>query len=388
MAQNDPPRNALLAAVLAHGDLPRTTQPVSELAKLFAPPAADSSGFFNFLAATPATPDYSSLLSAISEAPAPSPLNALAILGNQPSLLANAPLPYSWYYVRQRFSQFATNLAPTAQQNSDAQTQQAGVVACLNRHYYGVSSSSANSQLIGSWGKDTRVRPPRDADLLFLLPPQVYHRYAARVGNRQSQLLQEVKLVLAASYPRTDVGADGQVVVVPFDPPIEVAPGFVCEDGSVIVCDANRDGRYTVSTATAEIADIGFWDICYGGNARALIRAAKQWQRYCDVPLKSFCIERVAIAFLHQWPYRERDVFWHDWMMRDFFAFLITKAGTSIAMPGTGETVDLGHDWLSKARTAYGRAVKACEYEHSNSEGLAGGEWQKIFGQAIPMWVT
>ena len=51
----------------------------------------------------------------------------------------------------------------------------------------------------------------------------------------------------------------------------------------------------------------------------------------------------------------------------------------------TGETVFLGDKWLSKAETAWRRASKACEYERSNFEILAGNEWQKVFGTMIPI---
>ena len=134
--------------------------------------------------------------------------------------------------------------------------------------------------LIGSWGKLTRVRPSRDVDILFLLPPQIYHQYQARTGNRQSQLLQEVRGVLAQTYGQTTMRGDGQVVVIPFNTiPIEIAPGFRCQDGSIIICDSNNGGRYRTSTAEAEAAELIAADTAFNGNARALVRMLKQWQR-------------------------------------------------------------------------------------------------------------
>ncbi len=58
-----------------------------------------------------------------------------------------------WIGVRQRFEQFHWNLALTELQYQDGVTKRAGVVACLNRSYYGTSSLSDNSFLVGSWGK-------------------------------------------------------------------------------------------------------------------------------------------------------------------------------------------------------------------------------------------
>ena len=117
-----------------------------------------------------------------------------ALLGRIGSSPVNAlAAPIQWLYVRRRFTQFLGNLAITQAQREDADTKQSGVRACLNRSYWGVSSGTANSLLIGSWGKQTQVRPPRDVDVTFLLPAEVYHRFQARSGNKQSQLLQEIR---------------------------------------------------------------------------------------------------------------------------------------------------------------------------------------------------
>jgi hypothetical protein len=34
------------------------------------------------------------------------------------------------------------------------------------------------------------------------------------------------------------------------------------------------------------------------------------------------------------------------------------------------------------------RAIDACEYERDNYEALAGAEWQKILGAAVPVTVS
>jgi hypothetical protein len=263
------------------------------------------------------------------------------------------------------------------------------VRACLNRHYWNASSETDNSLLIGSWGKDTRGRPSRDVDILFLLPPALYHQYQARSGNRQSQLLQEVKEVLRQTYSQTVMRGDGQVVSIPFNTmPVEVAPGFRCTDGSIIICDANDGGRYKTSTAEAEARDIAACDASCNGNARPLVRMMKRWQDECNVPLKSFQLERLAVEFLRGWQYSNRGLFWYDWMVRDFFAFLIGRANTFLVMPGTGEVVALGDSWLTRTQSAYRKALSACENEQGNYEALAGADWQAIFGSSVNVLVS
>jgi hypothetical protein len=87
----------------------------------------------------------------------------------------------------------------------------AGVRRSLNSHCYDSSSASANSFLIGSWGKYTKTRPPRDIDLYFVLPYEIYQRFESVQGNKQSALLQEDRRVLQGTYPNTNLRGDGQV---------------------------------------------------------------------------------------------------------------------------------------------------------------------------------
>src|SRR6266700_1465196 len=64
-------------------------------------------------------------------------------------------LPIQWVAVRQRFQHFNESLSLTPRQYLDGTTKYAGVVNCLNRHYYDATSDTDHSFLIGSWGKQT-----------------------------------------------------------------------------------------------------------------------------------------------------------------------------------------------------------------------------------------
>ena len=128
---------------------------------------------------------------------------------------------------------------------------------------------------------------------------------------------------------------DGQVVSIPFNSiPIEVAIGFRFTDGSIRVCDTNDGGKYSISTAEAELADLNVSDTTWNGNTRALVKMAKRWQSECNVPLKSFQLERLAVEFLQCWSYSVHYRFWYDWMMRDFFSHLIGRPNGFLIMPG------------------------------------------------------
>ncbi|MHB1098145.1 MAG: SMODS domain-containing nucleotidyltransferase [Burkholderiales bacterium] len=294
--------------------------------------------------------------------------------------------PPRWIAVRQRFEQFHSNLGLTQLQQLDGYTKRSGVVSCLNRVYYGAADDNANSFFIGSWGKDTAIRPPRDVDVYFVLPVNVYQRFQGYIWNRQSALLQEVKASLSTTFPNTDISGDGQVVLVNFASyNVEVVPAFtLTTPGHYWICDTNNGGSYKETAPWAEAQHITDSDTANAGNLRPLIRMLKAWQACCAVPIKSFQIELLSASFLAQSPWRHKDWFYFDWLTRDFFAFIYHRANTSIIVPGTFESIALDNAWQSRAATAYYRAVRACEYEYANRVAEAGDEWQKIFGTDVP----
>ena len=304
---------------------------------------------------------------------------------NSPSYIASPP---QWIAVRQRFEQFHRNLALTPLQRLDGLSKRDGVINCLNRHYYASTSNTEHSFFVGSWSKDTAIRPPRDVDLYFLLPVEVYNRFQEYFRYRQTALLQEVKGVLSVTYPDTDMSGDGQVVVVKFDTySVEVAPAFRLTDTRYWICNTNDGGSYKKTDPAAEVRYIEEVDRANNRNLRPLIRMLKAWQANCSVPIKSFQLELLAADFIGKSPWRLNDFFWFDWIMRDFFAYLYHRANSCVVVPGTFETIYLGNEWQSRVETAYYRAEKACRHERINLIDAAGEEWQKIFGQQVPRTV-
>ena len=301
--------------------------------------------------------------------------------------LFGPPFPYvqRWIAVRRRFEGFHNNLELTPSQFQDGLKKRQGVVTCLNRHYYGSTSGSDNSFSIGSWAKGSAIRPPRDVDLYFVLPYQIYLRFQNHRWNRQSALLQEVKHVLSQTYSRTAMKGDGQVVLVQFDSyDIEVVPAITLTNGRYWICDTHDGGSYREADPSAEVRHIDAVDKANVGNLRPLIRMMKAWQDHCSVPIKSFQLELLAADFIRQSPWRFYDFFWFDWIIRDFFAYAYHRANSFVVVSGTLESIFLGDSWQSRVESAYYRATKACDHERENRIESAGDEWQKVFGHQIP----
>jgi len=272
---------------------------------------------------------------------------------------------------------------------ADALTKFKGIATCLNWAYRGMGSPTDNAFLIGGWAKETAIRPPRDVDMYYLLPTEVYARYEGYGAgvNKQSTLLQEVKRKLLASYPRSGIKGDGPVVVADFHGwTVEIVPAFRWNngEGSYIVCDTKNGGSYIKTMPHDEVDYINAADKRNNNNARPLIRMLKCWQANCNVPIKSFHLELLAVAFLDQWQHRDQGVIYYDYMCRDFFKWVLTRVNGLLLTPGTFDINWLGDAWKSRAESAYSRAAKACQYEHDDMPYSAGDEWQKIFGNDIP----
>jgi hypothetical protein len=183
------------------------------------------------------------------------------------------------------------------------------------------------------------------------------------------------------------ISGDGPIVLADFyGSTVEIAPAFICSEDEVsyIVCDTKGGGRYMKTKPFHEIAELDAADGRTNGNARPLIRMLKCWQAYCTVPIRSFYLELLAIEFLDGWAYNRENIFYYDWMCRDFLGWMISRANRTVSAPGAGEIMAIGDVWKTKAESAYNRAIKACDFECANHMVEAGDEWQKIFGTDIP----
>jgi hypothetical protein len=279
----------------------------------------------------------------------------------------------------------------TSDQVSDAAGKHQRVRRALNSWYYDLESSTANSLLVGSYGKDTEIRPPSDVDILFELPSSVYERISRRTGNVQSHLLQEVKGVLERTFPTTTMRGDGQVVRVPFASyAVEVLPTFRLTDGKYWYPDTNEGGKWKTTDPTAEKASLRQSNERTGGKATHLIKLAKAWRSTRGVRIKSFLLELMAVGFLDSWNYNRTSdgtlssYLYYDYMMRDFFRYMVSKAKAFFWVPGTNDLVYAGDEWLAQARFAFNTAERATAFGSNDKYDQAKAEWRNVFGTYLP----
>jgi hypothetical protein len=289
--------------------------------------------------------------------------------------------------VRTLFQNLVASVQLKPEQAADAAGKHERVRRVLNRWYYSLDSGSANSLVVGSYGKDTEIRPPSDVDVLFQLPWSVFERFKGRTGNIQSQLLQEVKYVLEKSFSSTAMRGDGQVVMVPFATyAIEVLPAFRLTDGKYWYPDTNAGGRWQTTDPAAERSALVQSNARTGGKTIHLVKLLKAWKQIRSVSIKSFVLELIAQDFLDQWAHNKDSggamtgYAYYDFMMRDFFAYLGTKKLGYLFSPGTYDLVHLGDAWEAQARFAANAAARATTLGAEDKLDRAKEEWRNIFG--------
>lgn len=282
--------------------------------------------------------------------------------------------------VAARFDQFLSNIELTPLQIDDAKTKYDGVCGKLHEHYYSNAYNGSTKQLIGSYGKNTAIAPPSDIEVLFYMPSELFSRYDSRSGNKQSQLLQDIKNVLAERYTTTSMRGDGQVVLVDFvSYKVEVVPAFQLQNGNYYIPDTNNGGKWKETSPRSEQKNITDSNKRSNGNTVKLIKLIKAWKYACNVPIKSLAIELSAVEFLVTWKYYDKTSVYYDWMVRDYFKYLLTQVNMISLIPGIVEFMSYGDSWESKAKSASERADKACSLESTDFVG-ATDEWKKIFG--------
>jgi hypothetical protein len=133
-----------------------------------------------------------------------------------------------WTYVIPHFQGFLAELDLKSEDRQDANGKAERIARSLFAKYYpGAHAFDPNCYVkVGSFGKGA-ANPDSDLDMLFVLSWDVYGRIDALTGNKQSQLLQEVKRALQVTFPRTDLRGNGQVVIAPFSTyDVDIVPAF------------------------------------------------------------------------------------------------------------------------------------------------------------------
>lgn len=286
--------------------------------------------------------------------------------------------------IGQQFTTFLTNIQLTDNQIQDAKTKYDGVCEKLHKRYYATTYNGSTKILVGSYGKNTAISPPTDIDVIFVMPASEYERYNNHYANGQSHLLQDIKNILLEKYPNTDMRGDGQVVMVNFASYyVEVIPGFLLTNENYYIPDTHNGGSWKQTSPKSEMAHIQESNKRTNGNTVKLIKIVKAWKYNCSVPIKSLIVELSVVDFLSSYQYCDKSSVYYDWMVRDYFTYLLSKVSSYCFIPGTNELITYGNSWESKVKNALSTSIEACNLENQDAVE-ATKRWKELFGYRFP----
>lgn len=269
-----------------------------------------------------------------------------------------------------QFEKFYENIKLTSAQRQDAKDKYGGVCKKLHDTYYPDLKYNGDTKLlIGSYGKHTHIRPARDVDVIFIMPPEKFAQYDDNRSNKQSQLLQDIKSILEIKYPDTLISAFGKIVKLEFADTkhdIELVPAWENDNGTFTIPNSENRGSWEVQDYRREISDI-FDSDNITGKTRFLIRCIKKWSDRCTVKLKSLKIENTVLNFFL---YKDVSNYSSASLFKEFFQYFYQQADIE--------------NLKSHLNTALVRAKKACDFEAAGKIDEAAEEWKKIFGDDFP----
>jgi len=288
--------------------------------------------------------------------------------------------------VSENFQALCNNL--TVDSAADIDARRKVIYKRLNSDFWGIESDSKHGYYVGSYGRETAIRNFHDLDVLFQLPSSYYTTYNAYSSNGQSALLQVVKNSVKKTYSQTDVGGDGQVVVVLFSDGMrfEILPAFENNSGSYTYPDSNNGGSWETTNPFPEISAISATDKSCNNNLKRLCRMARAWRRKWDVPIGGLLIDTLANSFLQSWEYKGNSFVYYDWMGRDFFQYLANRSATQSywLAPGSGQQVWRKGVFESKAKQCYNLSLEAIQADTDKMLYTAAKKWTEIYGSFYP----
>jgi len=286
------------------------------------------------------------------------------------------------------FSTFCKNIQV---KNSDSISRRyKAITKRLNTDFWSTTSDTSNSLYVGSYGRSTAINGTSDVDMIFQLPYSAYKQYSEYYGNGQSALLQAVRASIKMTYSATNIGADGQVILVPFDDGItfEVVPAFKNNDGSFTFPDSHSDGSWKVTNPKPEIDAIRSRNVLCNYNLVPLCRMMRAWKAKWAVPINGLLVDTLAYQFIDNWEYKDKSYVYYDYMCRSFFLYMANQNNEQEywKAPGSGQYVYGKKLFQYKATRCYNISLEAIAHENATpkQEWSAKQKWRDIFGTAFP----
>lgn len=231
------------------------------------------------------------------------------------------------------------------------------MTAAVNREFWSISSDTANSLYVGSYGRGTAISNS-DLDILVSLPRREYERFDTYRGNGQSRLLQALKGSIESTWSTSNIHADGQVVVVKFSDGMrfEILPAFKdtyswTNDDTYTYADTNSGGRWLSTNPKAEQEAMREKDKRSNGLLFDTCKHIRyvHAQHFSSYYLSGILIDSFVYAAIGGWHWvnsgegsgQEKS---YESCLLDYFDANCKYSFSILKAPGSGQTVKIGND--------------------------------------------
>lgn len=279
------------------------------------------------------------------------------------------------------FRDFVVKLTPSNYETDAAKKHRASIEACLKSNL-----GMTRFFRTGSFGNGTSIYGFSDVDYFAEIPTE-------KLKQNSSSTLREVRNVLDARFPYTDVHVDCPAVCVPFGTyakeTTEVVPADYVDkkNGFIIYEIPDCSDAWMRASPDAHNAYVREVDQNLNGKVKPLVRFIKAWKYFCNVPISSFYLElRVA-----KYAEGEKSIV-YDIDMKGVLSYLhndLARIQDPMGISGyispcsTQAKLD---DTKSKLVTALKRAVKAREEAEKNNIADAFYWWNLLFDGNFPSY--
>lgn len=278
------------------------------------------------------------------------------------------------------FESLRANLEITGLQAETVSTRQQSV-----REAVASELSVLDSFLVGSYARDTMIRPLKEADIdvFVVLSAAYFAKY------RPPALLDKVRAVLLKTYPKTPtISRNGQAVTITFtDFRVDVVPAFNREGGGYLIPDSPNDAWISTNPPSHD-AVLTKANKAHDGDLVPLVKIVKGWNKAIGGAFRGFYLELLVVDVLQNVEITN-DPSGVRWVLdkgREKVKFKQKDPAGFGDQINPLDAVTSVADAVSRFQTAYNRALKAEDFAAKGKIADAFGEWRKVFGDYFPSY--
>ncbi|OUO49246.1 hypothetical protein B5F76_14215 [Desulfovibrio sp. An276] len=276
------------------------------------------------------------------------------------------------------FKAFKEKLSINTELRQSISKKYCGITEALNDSFRCISSSTAYSLQVGSFGRHTAIKSISDLDMVYILPDELRSEYK----DSPEKILYKTRDILVKKYPKTNIRSDRLVVCVHFlKCYVEVQPVFEIYDKNDSLSYFEYPDTYKQSWKKTkprhEIHACKYKNDETCGNYYNICKMIRAWKNNFGIKIGGLLIDTLVYNFFSQDTFKEKyctcsfDIY--DQLLKDFFFYLKNQSNNSYYhAPGSNQQVRIKEKFIKKAEEAYNiiDTDKNC--------------WKKIFGRYFP----